>query len=76
MISKKDPFVYISVVSNAPWTYWESANLRGSPATHAIVPSGERTLCGRKAFEWSMNNPEFVNCKICLRILGRITNDS
>lgn len=41
---------YFVVTPSAPWTFQESQNLRGRPATH--LTHGERTLCGRDANGW------------------------
>ncbi len=67
------------VTPNDRWTEWLSANLRGSPATHAVDSeiSTARTLCGRNPDRWMWQNwgsetdLKYVNCKICLRRLGR-----
>lgn len=62
----------LAVVPSGRWAYWESANLRGRPATHAIDLTGDqgRTLCGKNPDGWNWYGipVEQINCKVCLRM--------
>lgn len=69
---------YIAVVSCLPYTYNESVNLRGSPATHAIAEADKsRTLCGKNPDGWNWLGlvVDDVNCKTCLRIMATETKN-
>lgn len=67
----------LAVVPAAAWTYTEAANLRGSPATHAVVAGTERTLCGRDPEGWQVRDGteaevrRLVTCKVCTKALNR-----
>lgn len=61
----------------AQWTYQESHNLRGSPATHAVEDGSDKTLCGKVPDGWMWQNwngadmLELVTCKNCKRLLTK-----
>jgi hypothetical protein len=66
------------IVPNGRWTYWESSNMRGSPANHILDSSSGRTFCGRDAEGW--DRPYWLDvaemdrtqpCKVCLRVWRR-----
>lgn len=60
----------ILVVPSGAWTNWESAHLRGSPATHGVLWNSDgKTLCGRDCEGWipivfRIEHAE-LNCKRC-----------
>lgn len=65
---------YVVVVSNLPYTYYESVNIRGYPACHAVSDKdSSRTLCGKNPEDWSWIDLTLsdVNCKICKRIIEK-----
>lgn len=61
-----------AVTPDGKWAFWESANLRGSPATHGIIEGAGKTLCGRNADGWMWQRvfgddaKIIINCKQCL----------
>jgi hypothetical protein len=62
----------VNVVSGKRYTYQESHNLRGYPATHAAFGDRLTTLCGVVAVGWMFNwgkpfDAGAVNCRHCLR---------
>lgn len=74
-----DESQYHIVTPQGNWTNWESAHIRGSPATHAVAENDpKRTLCGRDPDGWLWQNavdPEIslanVSCRQCLHQLAK-----
>ncbi len=69
------PLLYTIVVPEGQWTFWESANRRGSPAAHAVMAGEPTTLCGRYCEGWQPSPPETdgdITCKPCRRIFNRV----
>lgn len=78
---KEDYIDYIVVVPNGRYVFWESANMRGSPACHAVDPSkAKRTLCGKNPYGWDVytsrgdgyRKAPKVDCKNCLRAIRSV----
>lgn len=66
----------IAAISNLPYTYKESVNVKGFPACHAIDDRRpERTLCGKNPDGWTVLGISLqdVNCKVCLKRLQEVS---
>lgn len=73
-----------TLVIVTPNGYFSDADhARGRPATHACEIGSKRTLCGRRATGWMVQNidaydglidgVEMVSCATCLRIINERT---
>ena len=70
----------MSLIIVTPTGYFPASKFRtGRPATHACVLGERKTLCGREALGWMVQNfdqegfmfhgANMVSCKICLHIM-------
>ena len=70
----------MNLIIVTPTGYFPPSKLRtGRPATHACVQGERKTLCGREALGWMVQNfdiegfmfhgENMVSCKICLHIM-------